>query len=1011
MFRGQSYTCLWLAVFLSLALPAFSGAPWFVRTWQSDQGLPDNSVMGIDQTPDGFLWVATQTGVARFDGLQFREYPLTTPGIASQTIQAFCVDRCGRVWVAWEQGIVVCLEQGRTTVMLSPDNPPLLRRARLMMEDGEGAVWVSYLDGTLVRFKEGQVRFYTAEDGLPAHGVTKLTVDRSGQLWFLNAQQVGVFREGRFLPLGKVTFDLITAAKDGGVWLCSNTAVARYTEANGLEEQKKLNTEISHLGLYSFLEGRSGGFWIGTRLLGLFYFDGARLDKIDTANQTILCMHEGREGNLWVGTRGGGMKQLNMRVAELLTTGDSARFGGIQSLCKDTTGKLWAINWNKGTVLRNRDQEWIPLSVDEGWKMGSAKCVAPDPQGGIWIGTQRNGLSLWRDGMIIRTLSTTNGLDENYVTAIRVTSSGAVWIGGGQHKSYLQCWENGTVQTFKLPPSSGVVTAIEVDASGDCWAGTARGNLVRVRGALVTDETHTLLSEPCPIRALLATPDNSLWIGFGGMGLGRLKAGQFTHGRREEGLHDDYISQILSDGQGRLWLAGNRGISSLREKNWDELAAGRDTQLQPVVYTQKGGLPGLQASSDAWPNACRDQEGQLYFAMQTGVVTLYPDAIQVDTQPPTVVIDRVLVKGKVVALYGVIEKTRPEAKASSLVELGEAGAELRLPLGRRQVEIFFTVPTFTMPESMRVQYQLLGLEKEWMEAGTRRSVRYSELAPGHYRFQVIACNRDGVWNKQGATLALTIPPFWWETVWFRVVGSLFIVLFACGLIYFSLRRRHQRQLERLEIQQTAEKERARIARDMHDDLGSSLTRIVMLSDQESEPLEQPQAKGCVLSDINQIGRELTVRMSEIVWALNPAHDSLDSFADYIAKRAYEMFEMTKTNFRLDLPLDLPDIPLSSPVRHEVLLAFKEAMHNIVKHAQATNVLITLRVEENAFVLTIKDDGKGFETPPDTLFKGHGLGNMKRRLSEAGGRCEIQAQLGVGTCIRFTVPLGQPPERV
>jgi signal transduction histidine kinase/ligand-binding sensor domain-containing protein len=1002
MFRGYSYKCLGLAVFLLTVLPGFATPPWFVRTWQSDEGLPDNTVIGIDQAQDGFLWVATETGVARFDGVQFREFPLLTPGLESGAIQAFCVDRSGRVWVARELGVVVCLEQGRTTVMLAPDNPPLLRRARQMVEDSEGAVWITYLDGTLVRFKDGKTRFYTTEDGLPARGATKLTVDRAGQLWFLGWGQVGVFREGRFLTLGDAAFDLITAANDGGVWLCSNTSVARYTEASGLVEQIKLNTEVSHLGLFSFLEDRSGRLWIGTRLIGLFCLDGARLAKIDTSNQTILCMSEDREGNLWIGTRGGGMKQLSLRVAEQLTTGENARFGGIQSLCKDTTGQLWAINWNRGAVLRNRGQEWLPLSAREGWTTSYAKCVAADPQGGIWIGTQNYGVSLWRDGMVLRTLSTTNGLEENYVTAIRITPSGAVWIGGGKNKSYLQCWENGTLQTFKLPPACGIVTAIEVDASGDCWAATSRGNLVRVRGTLVTDETHTLLSDPYPIRALLATPDNSLWIGFGGIGLGRLKAGRFTHCRREEGLHDDYISQILSDGQGRLWLAGNRGIFSLREKNWDDVVEGKDTQLHPVVYKQKDSLPGLQASCDAWPNACRDKEGRLHFAMQTGVVTLYPDAIKAEPQPPAVVLDRVLVKGKVVALYGVVEKTRTEAESSSLVELGKAGAELRLPLGRRQVEMCFTVPTFTLPESMRFQYQLQGLDKEWMEAGARRSVLYSQLAPGHYRFRVIACNRDGVWNKQGATLGLTVPFFWWETAWFRVVGSLGVFGGVVGLVILWLRRRQQFKIEKLQLQQAIERDRVRIAQDLHDDLGAGLTEVAMLSEVVRRNREKPEEVNTHAQRIFASSIEMTQALDEIVWSVNPANDTLDKLVAFVCEYAQALLGSAGIRCWLEMPDHVPDMEVSSQIRHQVCMALKECLTNVIKHAQAKKVTITIRLEGRTLAITVEDDGVGFDPArvKDATGTHDGLINLKRRLTIMNGTCDIQAAPGQGTRVHL-----------
>jgi signal transduction histidine kinase len=296
------------------------------------------------------------------------------------------------------------------------------------------------------------------------------------------------------------------------------------------------------------------------------------------------------------------------------------------------------------------------------------------------------------------------------------------------------------------------------------------------------------------------------------------------------------------------------------------------------------------------------------------------------------------------------------------------------------------------------------MDQEWMESGIHRSARYSQLAPGRYLFQVIACNRDGVWNRQGASLAVTVPPFWWETSWFRVGAPLAVAGVLMGLLVIALRQRHRRQLERLELQHATEEERARIARDMHDELGSYLTRIVMISESEPESPTGSSETGAALKEINQAGREMTVKMSEIVWALNPAHDSLDSFAGYVAKRAHELLSAAKIHCRLDLPVDLPASPLSSPVRHEVLLAFKEALHNILKHAQAKSVLISLRLEGESFVLTVKDDGKGFVVHPEAPAQGNGLTNMRHRLAEVGGCCEVVSQPGQGTCIRFIVPL-------
>jgi ligand-binding sensor domain-containing protein len=349
MFPRKAYIWMVLLTVFVASSWALASPTWFVRTWQSDEGLPDNTVMGIDQKSDGFLWVATRTGLVRFDGLHFREFPLQVSALEERMIQTLCTDRRGRVWVAKGKGAIVCLEQGRTTMVIPPNKTNAYQQVQMLVEDGEGGIWASFFDGSLARLKDRKVRFYTTNDGLPSGGSVLVAVDHQGQLWFVRSGKLGVFRGDRFLTLVDVPFQnvkFICATRDGGVRLGSETTFARYTEAGGFVEQIQLEKEMTQAGVTVLFADRSGRIWVGTRLAGLFCYEGTRSVKVDTSQQPILCMKEDQEGNIWIGTRGGGLKQLRPRVGELLTTtGDSGRFGGIQSLCKDMKGQLWAVTW------------------------------------------------------------------------------------------------------------------------------------------------------------------------------------------------------------------------------------------------------------------------------------------------------------------------------------------------------------------------------------------------------------------------------------------------------------------------------------------------------------------------------------------------------------------------------------------------------------------------------------------------------------------------------------------
>jgi signal transduction histidine kinase len=332
-----------------------------------------------------------------------------------------------------------------------------------------------------------------------------------------------------------------------------------------------------------------------------------------------------------------------------------------------------------------------------------------------------------------------------------------------------------------------------------------------------------------------------------------------------------------------------------------------------------------------------------------------------------------------------------------------ADGVLQVPPGGRRYEFRYTGLSFANPARVGFRHRLDGLEPEWVEAGARRSAFYTPLPPGDYRFQVTARNADGVWNEHGASFGLHVLPQFWQTWVFRA-GSRVGALVTVGLtVLVIVRRRARRKLAVLERQRALERERARIARDIHDDLGSNLTHIVMLGESARSGLGNPQQAAPDLDELCHTARDLTLQLSEIVWAVAPEHDTLDSLANYAGKFAHDFLGRAGIRCRLDLPLQLPVLTLASPVRHNLFLAFKEALHNAVKHSAAKSVLVSLGLDPGAFTLLIEDDGRGFR-PAAAAGTGNGLANMQRRLADIGGQCQIESEPGRGTRVRFTVPL-------
>jgi signal transduction histidine kinase len=288
-------------------------------------------------------------------------------------------------------------------------------------------------------------------------------------------------------------------------------------------------------------------------------------------------------------------------------------------------------------------------------------------------------------------------------------------------------------------------------------------------------------------------------------------------------------------------------------------------------------------------------------------------------------------------------------------------AKVVVPPGRHRLEFQYAGLSFAAPERVRYKYRMADLETEWVDAGNKRSATYSHVPAGSYRFQVIACGSDGLWNETGAAIAVSVWPFFWQTWWFRLLGAIALLSATAVVVWYVSRRRLHRRLEISERQRAVEAERARIARDIHDDLGSHLTRITMLSESARGQLDRPAEARAGLVRIYDTARELTRAMDEIVWAVNPRHDTVEGVANYLEKFALDFLGPAGIRCRLDFPEQYPNWPLTSEIRHNLFLAFKEALHNVVKHAAAPEAFIALRIGADSLELSINDDGRGLRS--------------------------------------------------
>ncbi|HWV99272.1 MAG TPA: two-component regulator propeller domain-containing protein [Candidatus Acidoferrum sp.] len=966
------------------AAPNDSG--WSARVWQLDDGLPDNRVSGIVQTSDNYLWLATHSGLARFDGVRFQNIPLPIPSRRTRPlIRTMLLGREKRLWLALEGGLVVSLSS-ESTNLFTATNGLSLEKPIALAQDLRSGVWIGYADGSVSRIADGRVTRFAGNDDPASSGPCSVTSDIDGQVWFSRVGQVGVVHDGNFQTVSRLSERLIQLgqARRGGIWACAGSRLIRYNQNGTAIACGLLPTDRSEVEPTVVFEDQTGAVWVGTSADGLFHYDGTNFTRVGTSHEEIMSLGNDDEGNVWVGTGGGGLNRLRTRAVELQARASGLPTEAVRSICEDKNGVMWAVAAN-GELARRVGNQWSRVAGEAEGSGAHATCVTSDGSGGIWIGTYRNGLQRWRGGRFT-SLRRENGLGGEIVRGLLVDHAGDLWI-AVEAPACLQKLHENKFQTFTQPNMSRAIRALAEDVKGTIWCGTTDGLLLRTEGDKLRSDTPQISSPPPPIRCLNAAPDGGLWIGYAGAGLGVWRDGKFTHISEEQGLYDSYICSIATDESGGFWCSSDHGIFQVSLHELEAVAEGRAERVHSVPFGRDEGLHSLQGSYGYAPDAARSGDGRLWFPMRTGLAVVNPSLTLVDRAAPRVLIERIAVDGRLAGT--------------------DARGRFVFPSANRRLDVDFTAPTFIAPENVRFRYRIESLDEDWIESGARRSATYLRVPAGEYAFHVAACNSAGIWNEPGTTIALTVPPFLWDR-W--SVRAACLALFTVGVIaavrYVSFRRLRFKLL-RLEQETSLQRERARIAQDLHDDIGASLTHIALLSELAQKDFEKPVQAKEHIDQIFRSARKVVRALDQIVWTVNPKNDTLELFVAFLCTYVPDYLGSAKIRCRLDVPMDVPPIPLQPEVGHHLYLAVKESLHNVVKHAGATEVWLSLQLTEETMTVVVEDNGRGFEIDGKVSPDADGLANLKRRLTEIGGRCDYRSEHGKGTTTTFTAPLKNP----
>lgn len=999
------------ALFPLLATTGFAATyladGYSIRVWRTEDGLPQNLVTSAVQTRDGYLWFGTHGGLARFDGARFQVFDTAnTPAMADRRINCLFADAQGTIWIGQETDVVSRDPNGRFR-RFPFASATASNRFVGIGSDERGRLWAMRLSGTLVSLDGGpRIPSIVA----PAHaGIMAWSRNERGNIWLMENSQAYQLDDGRIVPMrfgagrdAGVVYAL-AASPDGGVWVCLDGRIRKWNGRRWTDDRGAFPGPLD--AAPSCLELHDGTLALGTINSGLYLvFPGGKpAVHLDQSNglpdNWVRFLYEDREGTLWVGGGHSGLAAIRPSALSVVTPPDRWQGHGVHCVAPGRKGSLW-IGTDGGGVYHYSAGQWSHYGAAKGVDNPYIWSLTETPAGEVWMGNYWwGGPYRLEHGRFVRPPM----VNETFPPALalmtdRVTGDLLV----GRRDGLLRLDKDRAVQLISTAQFAATDAAtLAQEANGTIWCGFTQGGLARVKDGKVTvfGRKDGLPSEA--LQCLFLDTDGSLWIGTSDNGISRFKGGRFSNLNVTNGLVDNAICHIVDDGLGYFWISTHHGLQRVAKAELNRCADGRISRVNGQVYDQNDGLPMIEFAGGLQAAGCRSSDGRLWFPSSKALVRVDPARIHPNLTAPPVVIESLLVDNKAVAL------NRRSGRA-------------KIPPDHQRIEFRFSALTYVAPNRVLFKYRLDGVDRAWVDAGAKRTAFYSTLRAGKYRFHVIACNSDGVWNRDGAVLAFTVAPFFWQTWWFVGSSVLLALLAVAVLVRYVTHRRMRKRMEQLERQNALEHERARIAQDIHDDIGTSLIRIAMFSQPEQNVLAHPQQTAAILSRIYSTAREMTRALDEIVWAIDPRHDTLDSLIRYMGRFAQELLGAAGVRCRLDVPLEVPPWPLTAEIRHNLFLAFKEALNNVVKHAAATEVRIVLKLRPREFAFWLRDNGRGFDRDQPSagesgrIASGNGLRNIEARISRVGGRCEIRSEFGKGTVICFVVPVqpptGSPPRR-
>lgn len=983
-------------------------ARYIQKIYTSNEGLPQNRIRALVQSHDGFLWIGTQDGLARFDGAMFEIFNKdNTPEMPHNDITSLFEAEDSSLWIGTFNGVV--RYKNRSFIPIPIQTGPV----RGIGADPSGTIFIGTMDNGVYTYTNGRVDSITIVQGLVSNSLNILAVDHEGTIWLgISGKGLNVFRNkqwsyyytGNGFPSNSVRS--MCVGSDNTMWIGTENGLVRwknnsfrtFTEADGLPDNI----------VPSVYESESGTLWIGSEDGGLCRLQNGEFTTYRSteglSSDYVTAILEDRERNLWVGTFNAGLNQLWKGKFLNFTPREGLPNRTIASILESRQGDIWIGTGGSG-LLRFNGKQFITLPVLGKLVNNSIRAIFEDSKGYLWIGTE-DGILRYKNGTF-KEYSKKDGLEHTYIRAFAEDHEGSMWvgtIGGGVHRL-----ENGKFVNYRnkgIP--ANVIRCLFVDHNGFLWIASNEMVMCWQHGTVKTYTKQDGLP-PEPIYDMMEDSSHTLWLGSYGGGLVRMKDGAFFQFTTKQGLFNDVVYRVLEDKREYIWMSGMRGISCVTKQMLNDFADGKIKQLRCTGYTTSDGMISSDCAGNSQSAGCRTSDGNLWFPTAEGIVVVNPDSLDGNLPPPPVMIRQVIVNN--------VDYSRtPDAQVL---------------VGDGKVEFHYSGLSYHVPKKVLFQYKLEGFEKEWRSVGTRRYAYYTNLRPGKYLFRVTACNSDGIWSEEGASFAFELKPYFYQTYWFYGILILAFIALIAGIyrirVWQLLKKENELELrvhERSTQLEAANKELEAFSYSVSHDLRAPLRSIngfsIALLEDYSEKIDDQgkdyllrvrrasQSMEELIDNILKLSRVTRVEMHYTNFDLgNLAHSTITKIRESHPER------------QVDVIIDQDMVVYADHNLMQIVLdnLFQNAWKFTGTHPDARIELRTIQ-HNGQKVYFVRDDGVGFDmnragklfgafqrmhSPAEFEGAGIGLATVQRIIHRHGGRVWAEAAIEKGATIYFTIP--------